>query len=124
LKKFRKLIIPTVAAFGILSTSAFAATSSASITSTMTGARGGDITASNLVDVSGTNNSSSTNSLYMEVYEKNGGSDDLEKSVGTPAGKSTAYSHTVGTNGGVYYFKLDPYGPYAKGCNGSGKMVD
>ena len=118
----KKIIFSVIAAILLLTNAAFAATSSATITSTMTGADGATYSMTNYVDNSGQNYASSTNTLWVELYISVDGPDQRFSGSLMAVNGSASWRDTVPT--GNYYIHLDPDGPLYTGCNGWGKALD
>ncbi|PKM47541.1 MAG: hypothetical protein CVV03_02685 [Firmicutes bacterium HGW-Firmicutes-8] len=118
----KKIIFSVIAAILLLANSAFAVTSSATITSNMTGANGAEYSMTNYIDNSGQNYASSTNTLWVELYRAVDGPDQRVNGSLVAINGSTSWRDTVST--GIYYIHLDPDGPFYTGCNGWGKAVD
>ena len=118
----KKLFALLLAGSMLMGVPVFALTSSTNITSTMTGADGNYHSMSGTVNTSGNNFSSSTNTLWVELYKSVTGPDTRISGSLMAVGGSASFSNNVAS--GTYYVHLDPNGPFYTGCNGNGKSVN
>lgn len=118
----KKILISGLAAAMMMGGSAYAVTSSVSISSTSSGVDGNIISADyGTIQSQGTNNSTSTNVLWSELYQSITGPDTRVGGVALSPGATQSFSNSVAA--GNFYHHLDPDGAYATGCNGSGYSV-
>lgn len=79
------------------------------------------------LELSGTNQSTSTEDLWVEAYEqKDNAVDRRENYIFLNKGQSNSYRWLLSAvyEGKNYYLHLDPDGALHKGCNGSGTLYD
>jgi len=118
----KKILIPVLAAAMMMGGSAYAVTSSVSISSDSSGVDGNLISAGyGTINSQGSNYSSSTNVLWSELYQSITGPDTRVGGIALNPGATSSFSNSVAA--GTFYHHLDPDGPYAAGCNGSGYSI-
>ncbi|MBN2908838.1 hypothetical protein JQC72_04780 [Polycladomyces sp. WAk] len=118
----KKLFFSAIAGVMFFGNTALAATSSATITSSMTGADGAEYYMTGYDTISGANYTSSSNDLYVEAYHTVTGPDELKSS--TRLGPGASLNKSINPGNGYFYVHLDPAGAYERGCNGWGKLTD
>ena len=119
----KKLAFTALAATLLVATSVYASgTSTAYIASTSTGVDGNVVGMGGSVSVHGSNYSSSTNSLWHELYQDVTGPDTRIDGQLLDPGVQGAFFPFVST--GNYYVHLDPDGPFYSGCNGTSSAVN
>ena len=100
---------------------AFAVTSSETIALFETGAHGADKVFDGTTKVYGAQYADATNKLYVGIQERGhyelGG---VVYSIAVPAGGTANSRHSLSND--KYHVILDPSGPMANGCHGSGKI--
>lgn len=123
----KKFLLGTIATLALFTTIASASTGQFSyvhISANSTGEDGPTISMSGAVELSGENSSTSTNSLWLEVYEDQWGPDRQEVSTPVPVGCHFWPRNFNISSSGNYYVHLDPAGTLYTGCVGWGNALD
>lgn len=122
--KIAGLLCVLLGVIALMSFSASAAnvTSSVSINKSQTHARGNEVLFNGTVTCSGSNSSSSVNSLWVELFKETFLTDKrITGSCMAPGSSATPWKTKV--DNGTYYIWLDPDGTLYTNCIGSGKAV-
>lgn len=119
----------TVVGISTFKSSAYVDYVTASISSNQTGADSsrGLWNCQDYLELSGTNQSNSTEELWVEAYEqKDSAIDRRENGILLNKGASNSYRWLLAAvyEGKNYYLHLDPDGTLHTGCNGSGTLYD
>ncbi|MFC5402599.1 hypothetical protein [Cohnella soli] len=121
----KKLILLGVFAALMLTNTAFAATSSATIGVNDTYATGSIVQMNGTIAVSGKNNAVSTERLWVELYKDDSTFWSYDTRIDgalLPVNSTASYKSSVSSYN--YYVWLDPDGPNHTGCSGNGSAVN